>query len=744
MAWQEFENQVRNIASLRWICNATSETIAGIKCDCILKPEADRWIAIEITEEHNLQKVREDITKLRTVKNALLVNEIYCKCYMVMKDMPTDSMRQSGKEQKIEVVSFDEFQKEFFDYKSYVHMRSKRQFGSLVNTETGEPEENIYINVHYLNEKSREECQIDDIIKLLKKGKKVVLKGDFGLGKSRCVKQIFDVINRENEENFYTIAINLREHWGAKRGVEILTRHFEELGLDAKNFLKGYEKSNVIYLLDGFDEVGTQSWSSDSYKMQHMREESVCALKDLINRVQGGVLIVGREYYFNSDDELRKCLGLKEKETTILECHNEFTEKELLNYIENNIAAGFDKSKLEALPEWFPKRPLVIQLLLKYASDMFSLEYALDDVCSFWHEFLNKICEREARIYSALNPDAIKQVLIWLANRTRENAANTGPITQSDLSCAFEIATGIRPNDESAIMLQRLPSLGRITADSPDRQFLDLFILNGLRAEAIIQSAKSGVPIENVNWINPLAPIGYTILTEYISKDEKRISTFLNMARNAIKAGNQILAADIVAAFSYLDIEDLDYKGLYISGGHFTHLSFEGKTVQGLTISDSIIEELDVTNAKLSNTVVFKKCIIATVFGVAAVSGVSEQVKECEVGKFETLATTTLVKKAKLTVSQKIFITMIRRIFYQPGAGRKEETLIRGLGVAADRHCAQKILNKLLDEGIITRHKGDEGYVYKAVRSHTAKMDKILEDLTLSTDPLWKKISDIS
>lgn len=123
------------------------------------------------------------------------------------------------------------------------------------------------------------------------------------------------------------------------------------------------------------------------------------------------------------------------------------------------------------MPAWFPKRPIVIQLLLKYASDIFTIDYALEDICSFWHTLLSKICEREARIYPTLNPEIIKNVLLYLADRTRSNSGNTGPISQSDLSDAFESAAGFRPNDESSIMLQRLPSLGRISADSPDRQF---------------------------------------------------------------------------------------------------------------------------------------------------------------------------------------------------------------------------------------------------------------------------------
>lgn len=744
MTWQNLEEKVRTIASLRWNCVAVSETIAGVKCDCILKIAEDNWIVIEITKQNDLTKVREDIVKLRTVKNALLLDDIYCKCYFVMEDKPTDSMRASGLAQKVTVMSLIEFQNEYFDYGSYIHMRKKRPFGSLINIDTGEPESNVYIDVCYLNRKTGQELSISGIMELLLRGKKVILKGDFGLGKSRCIKQLFEILTSDLVNNPYTIAINLRDHWGAKRSVEILTRHFQELGLEAKNFIKSYEQPNIIYLLDGFDEIGTQSWSSDQKKMQHMREISVCALKDLIAQVQGGVLVVGREYYFNSDKELLNCLGLNESNTVILECYHEFTETELVAFVRENLGQIHGADKLENLPAWLPKRPLIMQLLLKYASDVFSVDYALEDICGFWYAFLTKMCEREAKIHPALNPEIIKSVLISLANKTRMSPQNTGPITQNDLSNAFNDAAGFYPNDETSVMLQRLPSLGRVSADSPDRQFLDTFILNGLRAESVIQFSKSWNTRLLVNeWKNPLDQIGLSILAEYISKDERRIDAFLALARHASNY-NKILASDIVAALCLLDINSIDFKDLDISGGHFTQLTFEGKEIDRLTLCDSIIERFDLTNAKLKESVKISKCLIGTAYGIASHKSLSNNFFECEVVNFEALATTTLIKKARLTEPQKLFVQMLRKIFYQPGAGRKEGALLRGMGSSANKQLGEKILNTLLDEKLITRHKGDEGYVYKPVRGEMGRIDRILTDLTLSTDPLWDKVSKMS
>jgi len=379
---------------------------------------------------------------------------------------------------------------------------------------------------------------------------------------------------------------------------------------------------------------------------------------------------------------------------------------------------------------------------LKYANDIFSMDHALDDICGFWYAFLSKICEREAKIYPALNPEIIKMVLLYLADYTRTCVNNVGPITQMDLSNAFVTAAGFTPSDESAIMLQRLPSIGRISADSADRQFLDSFILNGLRAESIIQLSKSwDNAILSTEWKNPLDQTGLCILAEYISKDDKRIDTFLTMARSAALAKNKVLAADIVSALCLLDINFIDFRDLYISDGHFSYLSFEAKEIRRLTIADSVVEKLDLTNSRLGHDLKLSGCIISIVYGIASRKSIPEQIVNCDVEHFEMLATTTLIKKARLSEPQKLFVEMLRKLFFQPGAGRKESALLRGMGTSANKPLGEKILSKLLDAKLITRHKGDEGYIYKPVRSETGRIDKLLTDLTLSRDPLWQVIS---
>lgn len=215
------------------------------------------------------------------------------------------------------------------------------------------------------------------------------------------------------------------------------------------------------------------------------------------------------------------------------------------------------------------------------------------------------------------------------------------------------------------------------------------------------------------------------------------------IAREASTSKNQVLAADIISAMCMLSEECIDCKGIVINGGYFTYLSFEGKEIQKLTISNSIIEKLDLTNSHMADSVEISNCIISTIYGISSRNSIPVQFHNCEVKQFEMLATSTLVKKARLSEPQKILVGMIRKLFFQPGAGRKESTLLRETEGISTKKISQSILAELRDEKLITRIQGDEGFVYKPVRKETGRMDKMLTDLTLSKDPLWLKVSQM-
>lgn len=745
MDWKALEASVRQTATYIWDCPAQKEIIAGVECDCVLRKENDYWIIIEITKQNNLGKVRDDLTKLDTMRKSLSLQQIFAKPYMILSKIPTNAMREAGKALRIKVLSYQEFQNSWFDYPSYYHCRLEGQFGSLVNIETGAPETNSYIDVAYKSN-TGSMYHLQEIIEELKKGRIVVLQGDFGSGKSRCVKAIFEAMCPNEKNCNYTIAINLREHWGAKDSKEILRRHFGNLGMTdnyTQNFIKACKNPNIIYLLDGFDEIGTQQWNLNEKGVRHSRQLAVAAIKDLIIQSSGGMLICGREFYFNSDSEMMESLGLSnKKDILLLRCSAEFSDAEIRDYIQSNCHKQIPDDF--SFPAWFPKRPLVLQIMEHYIQNAFEQEGFFPDVFSFWRIFLNSICEREARIHSALNPHNIMQILILLAEMTRCKSNEVGPLTMQDLALAFEKAVGTRPTDETAIMLQRLPGIGRIDAESPDRQFLDSFILNGLRAENIIQiQQERQMDKLNFKWTNPLDMNGCTVLAGYIQQEDN-LGKFLGLAVQAQNHINQVLASDIIASITFVsDCTELDCKNIHISDSWISALHLNDMRITNLSVSDSIIYYMDLTNAVFSDNVKFERCEIAMVNGIASENGFPEQFANCKVDKYQSVDVVARIKKVELSNTQKIFLAIIQKVFFQPGKGRKEEALFRGLGDISDKHHANKILNKLLELDIISIHTGDEGKIYKANRKFTSRMQKIRAQLTLSDDPIWAFVTSL-
>jgi hypothetical protein len=313
--WATFEETVRGQASNIWSKDAHPERIAGVAIDCVVRVNPDLAILIEITEERSLNKVREDVNKLTTAKNHLFsVEHIFARCYCVVNsESVTASMVEAGAAQKINVQSFRQFRQMFFSFDRYEQARKLRPFGSAVDPVTGQSDELPYVSVKYSISGSDRTLTVGDISDLLLDGKHVVLIGDYGSGKSRCVREVFhSLCGVQKSRHRYPIAIDLRNNWGLKRQSEIIRRHMDDLGLDhvASEMLRTFHSGAFVFLLDGFDEIGSQAWSVDTDKLRAIRAQSLEGVKDLISNHSGAMLVTGRAHYFNNDDEMFSALGL--------------------------------------------------------------------------------------------------------------------------------------------------------------------------------------------------------------------------------------------------------------------------------------------------------------------------------------------------------------------------------------------------------------------------------------------------
>ena len=81
---------------------------------------------------------------------------------------------------------------------------------------SGEKDERDYIPVKYEGVTANRTYDVKDIAKLLDQGKRIVLLGNYGTGKSRCIQEIFGSRNVPDDQGLI-ISIDLRENWGTLR-----------------------------------------------------------------------------------------------------------------------------------------------------------------------------------------------------------------------------------------------------------------------------------------------------------------------------------------------------------------------------------------------------------------------------------------------------------------------------------------------------------------------------------------------
>jgi hypothetical protein len=209
--WATFEDKVRDVARLIWGRPAAPEHIGGVAVDAVLRLDPRLTVLIEITEERNLGKVRGDVNKLVTAQNALYAKKIIARSYCVIdaNDITT-AMIEAGKENDITVVTFAGFAKQFFDFLQYKTARLNAPFGSAVNPLTGEKDETEYVPVRYRVDNGGPDYGTKEIAEHLRAGRHVVLLGEYGSGKSRCIREIF----RHLAESTRAVSERIESPWG--------------------------------------------------------------------------------------------------------------------------------------------------------------------------------------------------------------------------------------------------------------------------------------------------------------------------------------------------------------------------------------------------------------------------------------------------------------------------------------------------------------------------------------------------
>lgn len=731
MDWKNLEENVRKLAGAVWGGDAIPELEAGIRCDIILRHRPDYWILIEISKQDSLAKLREDLAKFAILHVTLMARGIYSERYFVTSGNHA-SLIESGKAANVEVHTPETFANKFIGSTAYVRERSRAPFGSAVNPHSGERDETSYTPTKYVTEDGTT-YNLDRISAELRRGKKFVLVGEFGTGKSRCLMEVFAKLTSLGP-TFAPVAINLRENWGYKRLAHIVQNHMEILGLGdySQPLIRSLRRGNHILLLDGIDEIGSQSWSGDAARLTEIRKISLEGVRNTIEICKSsGMLLTGREHYFSSDDEMAECLGLRRNEYIKIKCPDEFSRTEIKEYITSN-------TKLSSIPEWVPRKPLVCQLLARLdAAEVKRLDESAHGEVEFFENVLDAICERETRINPAIYKDVLKDILLDLAQTTRFLPSVKEQIATADINESFYRVTGYAPIDESAILLQRLPYLGRIGSGGSERIFVDAYARDGLRGLALARILTGGdKSAVSQKWHQPIGDFATRILASKV-KPSDSVEKYIRLCTNH---GNSQIACDYVQLCLARDAQSLNFGALAIDGGSFSELRFVDRNVKRLQISSVYIDVLQIENSKFDSTRI-SDSVVNIVEGIGSADKLPDLFENCTFETFRGAFTISRISELGLSDEHKTLLAIIKKLFFQPGNGREELALLRGTEKYWDRKVADQVLRYMIRSGIVFKAPGSQGMLYIPRRHHTMRMGRIWELQSNSHDELWELVN---
>lgn len=744
--WRSLEDHVRGIAQLRWNAPCTAEHINGVDFDGIVKVSTDEIILLEITKERNLNKVRADINKIIPTKLKLATEGVICRAFVILEDEPTPSMIEAGKAVHISVISTTTFERDFFDFNSYNRLRAELPFGSAIDSKTGENDPRDFIPVKYVETSKQGLVSIDSVVSRLLRGSKIALTGDYGTGKSRCVREVYSKLcTKIREAGAFPIAINLRDHWSSSNALEILAGHLGNIGLSSSidNLVRLLNSGHLILLLDGFDEIGAQSHDSRVEDRKALRRHAVRGVRDLVAKTKAGVLVTGRSHFFDSDEEMLQSLGVlsTRDDLLIMSAPDSFTLDEGQNYLR---ALSIDVP----LPGWLPRKPLVFQVLVELARDdverILSKEHGEFE---FWCAFVNAVCIRESRgVSNSIAPMTIKLLLLDLAGKSRNSREFLGRLDPRDIDDSYERVVGTAPDQTGRQLLARMCTLGRIEPESPDRQFVDYNVVDVLRAEKLVSDiVELSEKDTQSQWKQSLRVMGIIHAASLVRAFDLNQLFFTYLHKYGNIANTKKLG-EIVSAMTIFSSEPLDFNGATISNSEIPFLNLSICKFKNLYIRDSIINILTLNNCSITDNhnVLIENSLISLATGVASNSGLPSWIKGAEVINFESVSNSARIKESPLLPQHKLLLAIIHKIFFQPGAGREEAALLKGgYGQKYSPKLVDAIIKLLLREGIIGRFKGRDGWVYTPVRRFTERMSHLRSELTLSEDVIWKEVASL-
>ena len=723
--------------------NGDAEFINNDEIDCVCRTE-ELIHLIECTTERTMQKFRDQVQKLKSAKAYLEGQGDTVKLRIVTLSDPSPQQKSNARGNGVTALSLEEFKRGLIESRQYLEARWKYRFGSASDPNDGSfelPEEE-YIEQPLMPNSSEQSYSVEEICQLLREGSTIVLFGPFGAGKSLTVREVFRHLRRDFHRSGAgptPVALNLRDHWGQQSISEILQRHSEKIGFEKPNQLvRAWNAGQLIPLLDGVDELASPVMPIGQDAIRRSREEALKVIQAFMHDARGrtGVLITGRDHYFDSLQEARRLMRLPND--TIFVDIGEFSEEQATEYLRK-------KQVHSNLPAWLPRKPLLLGYLA--SQDLLGQVAAMQGdsgPAMAWDYFLDKICERESDWSSDIDSPAIRRLLEDLAARARSLPRGSGPLYDGDLSEAYKSITGYEPLEAARTLLQRLPGLTARDQEVGARSFVDDEMMEALNAGAVVRYIIN--PFERPTFNSPQHPLkafGCSVAGHLASARGVNSAQFGVAGKEAIhRWAEPTLSLDaILSGVCSPETESLELAGLTINGALADEIDMEETSIKGLTLDNCLINRVHFDG--VSSDIKFRYCHILRVEGIANSRALPATFEGCEVQEFDNRHTNNAIIASELPNSMKMLLIIVRKLFLQRGSGRAESALYRGID-APLRPYVSPVLDLLVSNGIAYSHPTGRHLIWHGNRIHRPRMLKILEAPMNSNDPIVREISQIT
>ena len=747
---RRFEAEVQRVARLLWPTDPGGGAViyAGKERDGIYVSD-DCVHAVECTVSRSKQKAVDDGRKLAALTKSLRKShrDRAVRGWFVTHHEPTADQRAviQGLKAEISAVSYDVFRSKLINAKLYLSCRQEYAFGSATDPQIAESNNRSnYIRLDPCDT-SGQLWPLKQIAEDLIAGARFTLLGDYGAGKSTTCRELFFRLRRaylKATTICFPILLSLRDHHGQRDPAEALERHARNVGYaNPHHLVRAWRAGFVTLLLDGFDELGSPGWTGIPRKLRDLRYQSMVLVRSLVEQSppSAGVLVSGRQHYFDSEHERRGALASEQCTELTL---NDFTDEQVADYLKK---LGW----VVSVPSWLPTRPL----LIGYLASRNILQQAICstpdiDPASGWDQLLSRICEREARMDIGVSGETVRDLMEGLASRARRYVGGLGPLQPSCIADVFRTICG-EPDERALILLQRLPGLAVASAEDGSRLFIDADLADVARAGDVVAYIRSPYDYDRETyeaWQCTMGPLGRQVAANKVVSagfTAKQISA--TATRALLDTSNHSLSADILQV---LLEAGLDYVGapIAIEAVEFDSFFIDSSAVDlsGLTLRDCAFQVIEI-DSQIDGTRApkFESCIVGSVRGRVAQTDLPGGVfdEACEFASFtDEMATTQGILETTLPLPLKVGLSILKKLYLQAGSGRKHSALNRGLDQRARVH-VQNVLDLLRHEGLIVRNSAARETVWLPVKEHGPRVRRLLAAPSSADDSLADALS---